>query len=145
MANYECATRTNYFRVKDPEAFRKFMSRVYGGCELEVWEEKDTAGNIQFGFGCYDGISGYEPESPETADDNCDYGYDEFLEALQQHIAEDDAVIILECGHEKLRYIIASAIIVTSKDIESLDVCDIAASRAAVLLNNPSWCTKCDY
>lgn len=145
MANYECATRTNYFRVKDPEAFRKFMSRVYGGCELEVWEEKDTAGNIQFGFGCYDGISGYEPESSEAADDDCDYGYDEFLEALQQHIAEDDAVIILECGHEKLRYIIASAIIVTSKDIESLDACDIAASRAAVLLNNPSWCTKCDY
>ena len=27
MANYCCAVRTNYFRVKDAEAFKKFYGR----------------------------------------------------------------------------------------------------------------------
>lgn len=30
MANYNCAIRTNYFRVKDADKFKAFMSDVYG-------------------------------------------------------------------------------------------------------------------
>ena len=30
MANYCCTIRTNYFHVKDEDAFRQMMSRVYG-------------------------------------------------------------------------------------------------------------------
>lgn len=30
MANYRCAIRTNYFRVKNEEEFIALMDRVYG-------------------------------------------------------------------------------------------------------------------
>ena len=30
MANYECAIRTNYFHVKDKEAFLEFTKKVLG-------------------------------------------------------------------------------------------------------------------
>ena len=40
MANYNCAIRTNYFRVKDADKFKAFMSDVYSSeDEIEVFEE----------------------------------------------------------------------------------------------------------
>ena len=48
MANYCCATRTNYFRVKDPESFKSFMYTVYGSEEpVDVWEETDRSGETK--------------------------------------------------------------------------------------------------
>lgn len=42
MANYCCAIRTNYFHVKDPEAFKAFMDTVYASeDEIKMWEEVD--------------------------------------------------------------------------------------------------------
>ncbi len=46
MANYTCATRTNYFRVNDAENFKAFMARAYGTEDrVDLWEEKDKDGN----------------------------------------------------------------------------------------------------
>ena len=143
MANYECVTRSNYFHVKDPDAFRKFMDRVYGGVDL--WEEKDAAGQIVFGFGAYGGISGIAPPDSEADDEQYDDSYDSFVSGLQDHIAENDAVIILEAGYEKMRYVVGSAIIVTHDAIEYLDISSWAVKRGAELLKNPDWVTKCDY
>lgn len=142
MANYECVTRSNYFHVKDPAAFRKFMSRVYGGDTVDLWEEKDANEQIVFGFGVYGDIIGFVPEND---DDEQDCDYDTFLDELQKHIAEDDAVIILESGHEKLRYVIGRATVITSKEVELLDVSDIAAKRVAFLLGLPEWENICEY
>ena len=59
MANYQCAVRTNYFHVQDPELFRQFMARVYGTeGSVELWEDKDANGRPIFAFGSYGGISG---------------------------------------------------------------------------------------
>lgn len=143
MANYECVTRSNYFHVKDPDAFRKFMGRVYGG--VEVWEEKDNAGQLVFGFGAYGGICGINPPEDQADDDQYDDSYDTFVNGLQDHIADDDAVIILESGYEKMRYVVGSAIIVTHAEIEYLDISSCAVQRGAELLKNPEWATKCDY
>ena len=144
MANYESATRTNYFRVKDPAAFREFMSRVYGSDEVQLWEEKDLNDTVQFGFGVYGGISGFCPSEDEE-DDDSDYDYDAFLDELQRHIADDDAVIIMEGGNEKLRYVVGSATIVTSKTIEYLGIKELAEKQVRKLLNNPDWLTRCEY
>lgn len=146
MANYECVTRSNYFRVNDPDEFRKFMSRVYGSDKVNLWERKDKEDRLVFGFGLYGGISGYASEETDDDEDIEEYSdYDVFLDGLQHHIAEDDAVIILESGNETLRYIIGSAVIVTRKDIEYIDVTNFAQKRAAELLGNTDWTTKCDY
>lgn len=141
MANYCCTIRTNYFHVKDENAFRTFMNRVYG-CEdnIELWEEKDEDGRAVFGFGVYGGISGIRDQ-----DDDEDSSYDDFIDKLQESVADDDAVIILESGNEKMRYVVGSATIVTSSDYKYSDIADIAVKQAGEMLHNPLWKTRCDY
>ena len=40
MANYESVTRSNYFHVKDEDAFSKFMDTVSGD-DMHCWSDKD--------------------------------------------------------------------------------------------------------
>ncbi len=146
MANYLCVVRTNYFHVKDPELFRKFMERVYGAENpVELWEEKDDQGLPVFGFGSFGAIGGVRNAVENTESDAEETDYDEFISELQQHVQGDDAVIILETGREKLSYIVGSAEIITSTDRDHLDISNLAQCRAAVMLNNPAWRTACEY
>ncbi len=146
MANYCCTVRTNYFHVKDEEEFRALMARVYG-CEdsVELWEDKDDDGKTVFGFGVYGGISGVRNAQDDENEDCDDSAYDEFIDGLQKCVADDDAIIILEAGNEKMRYVVGSAIIITSKDYEYLDIATLATKRAAYILRNPKWQTRCEY
>lgn len=97
MANYESVTRSNYFHVKDEDAFSKFMDTVSGD-DMHCWSDKDEDGNTLHAFGCDGSIYGV----PNGAKDN---DFDLFLSELQKHIAPEDAVILMESGHEKLRYV----------------------------------------
>lgn len=145
MANYHCAIRTNYFHVKDPAVFRQFMSRVYGADDcVELWEEKDSNGQTVFGFGCYGGISGLRDAAEDTSETVSETAYDEFIRRLQQHIREDDAVIILEAGQDKLCYLVGSAEIITCNGHEYLDISDLAQAHASAMLGNPGWQTQFD-
>lgn len=59
MAEYVCTIRTNYFHVKDPDAFRAFMGRVYGTADfISFWQERDLSGRPVFGFGTHGPIGG---------------------------------------------------------------------------------------
>ena len=146
MANYYCHIRTNYFHVKDPDAFRKFMRCVYGTEDgIELWEEKDDDGNLVFGFGTNGGIFGFCDNAEEDCPDTDDTSYDLFIDGLQEHLCDDDAVIIMEAGHEKLNYVVGSATVVTKTDCVYLDISDLATEKAAELLGNPEWTTQCDY
>lgn len=60
-------------------------------------------------------------------------------------VADNDAVIILETGHEKLRYLVGSAIVITSQDYAHLDITHFASTKAAEMLGNPDWQTQCEY
>lgn len=59
-------------------------------------------------------------------------------------MAEDDAVILLESGHEQLRYVYGSATIITSSDQCFLSISDLAKSKAANMLGNSDWDTQCE-
>lgn len=146
MANYCCAIRTNYFHVKDEDKFRSLMDRVYG-CEdnVHLWEKKDENGKTVFGFGCYGGIAGIKNALEDENEDVDETAYDEFVDELQRCVAEDDAIIIMESGNEKLRYIIGSAEIITEKDHEYLDISNIAIRKAAEILENCNWATRLYY
>jgi hypothetical protein len=122
------------------------MNRVYG-CEdtVELFEEKDSNGKTIFGFGTYGGIAGLANASEDEEEFCDDTAYDEFINGLQECVADDDAVIILEAGNEKLRYVIGSATIITSVTYEYLDITSLAIDKAAELLGNPKWATKCEY
>ena len=146
MANYHCTIRTNYFHVKDEEAFRELMSRAYGSEDnLQLFESADKNGKTVFGFGVYGGIAGVRNADADEDDDVDDTAYDEFIAELQKCIADDGAIIILESGNEKLRYIVGSATIITSNDHSYLNITSIASKNAAKMLNNPEWQTKCEY
>lgn len=147
MANYYCQIRTNYFRVNDPDAFREFMSRVYTTeDDLELWEGI-KGDDLLFGFGAYSGILGYMDKNPRDVDDQDDWddAFDKFIDGIQKYIADGDAVIIIESGYEKLRYLVGSATIITSDNYEYFDISEIAVARAREILGNNSWKTKISY
>lgn len=140
MANYNCTIRSNYFHVKDETEFEAFMNNVYGAeDDVQMWKEKDKAGNAVYGFGCLGGILGF----CDTEDDDPDYG--EFLVGLQQHICPDDAIIIMEAGHEKLRYVVGCATILTHNGSADLDITSLAVEKAAEMLERKDFKTRCDY
>ena len=60
-------------------------------------------------------------------------------------VAEDDAIIILESGNEKLRYLMGSALVITSTGADYMEIDAIAAKRAAEMLGHPGWQTKTCY
>ena len=146
MANYCCTIRTNYFHVKDERKFRDLMDRVYGSEDtVELWESKDKNGNMVFGFGVYGGISGVRNAKEDYDEDADETAYDEFIDGLQECVADDDAIIIFESGNENLRYVVGSATIITSKDYEYISITHTASKRAAELLNSSEWTTQCEY
>ena len=138
MANYESVTRSNYFHVKDEDAFSKFMDTVSGD-DMHCWSDKDEDGNTLHAFGCDGSIYGV----PNGAKDN---DFDLFLSELQKHIAPEDAVILMESGHEKLRYVTGFATVITSGGIETISIDELAISKAREMLKilniAPKWITK---
>ena len=72
-------------------------------------------------------------------------GYDEFLELLSEHVAEDDAVLIFESGHEKMRYVTGNATVITKSGIEYINMIDLAIEKAQLSLGNSEWTTQTDY
>ena len=144
MANYCCTIRTNYFHVKDAEEFRRFMSHVQGNEDsVNLWEETDDAGKLVFGFGVYGSIIGYVEDEDEDYDS--DNAYDAFIAGLQQHVSENDAIIIFEAGNEKKCYVVGSALVITSSATEYLDIRKLAVEKAAELLKNPTYTTQTEY
>lgn len=146
MANYNCTIRTNYFHVNDNKKFEEFMTHVYGE-DLEVFHNVDANGNTVYGFGGYGGISGYfnSEEDYENNDEAWDNAYDNFIDGLATHVAEDDAVLIFEAGNEKLRYVIGSVTVITSKGYEYRDITGMGIEMARQMLNNSNYKTQCDY
>lgn len=142
MANYGCAIRTNYFRVKDEEQFAQLMNTVVADDVINVFSKTNKQGQKYFGFGCYGLIQGMPLE-----DDDDDIGecYDEFIERLQECVAEDDAIIILESGNEKLRYVTGLATVITNKKVRCLDLTYMAIDAASTMLGNDSYTTVCEY
>ena len=146
MANYNCTIRTNYFHVKDNAKFEEFMTHVYGE-DLEVFHSADSNGNKVYGFGGYGGIAGYfnKEEDYEDNDEAWDNAYDNFIDGLVTHVTEDDAILIFESGNEKLRYVVGSVAVITSKGYEYRDIRDVGMEMARQMLNNSDYTTRCEY
>jgi hypothetical protein len=148
MADYCCTIRTNYFHVKNEEKFRELMSRTHGyEDKIKLLEKQDENGNAVFGFGLYGVIAGVanakkEENGDEYLDENA---YAEFIHGLQTCVADDDAIIIMEAGNEKLKYVVGSAFVITNKDTHYLDIDSVAIQKAAEMLGNPAYKTQLNY
>jgi len=139
MANYYATIRTNYFSVKDENAFRELMQSVCAEDDVHVFERPQPDGRKKHGFGCYGNIYGIPYEN------DFDGGRNRFLNALQNLVCEDDAIIMTEVGNEKLRYVIGFSIVITSKEIQSISIPDKALHLAQKILRNKNYQTQMDY
>ena len=143
MANYECTIRTNYFHVKDEEAFRELVKGIVSDYGIELFERNDSDGKKLFGFGSYGSLNGIRKDNEEDDDK---YDEEEVLyQKLQSCVAEDDAIIILIAGNEKLQYVAGDAVCITHDKIEYLDLTRLAMAKAAEMLNDPLYSTVCEY
>lgn len=101
MANYYATTRSNYFHVKDREAFDEFCSR----CCHVTYEGDDDTVMVSADNGDCGGWPCYDMENDEDLD---------FPKALSAHLAEGEVAILMEVGSEKLRYLWGQSIAVRS-------------------------------
>jgi hypothetical protein len=114
MANWAGSARTNYFKVKDPEAFKAEMAKY----ELEVWpSEPDSSGcdprEGSFALGSHDEWGGW-PSSvwDEAADEDVEI---DLTTLVSKHLAVGEVAIFMEIGAEKLRYLTGQAIAINAK------------------------------
>lgn len=144
MANYISFTRSNYFRVTDPEAFKKIINRVITDEDsLELWERTEN-GTTYYGFGAYSSICGLRHEA-EDVDNDGEFEVEAVYEALSKVVAPDDAIIITEIGYEKLRYLTAYAMVITREKTELVELREASIDAACSLLGNPNFDTRMEY
>lgn len=147
MSTYNCAIRTNYFRVNDEDAFMQLIERVYTGSNetVKVFSKIGDNEVKLYAFGCLHEIAGVKNAKDDEDPENNESSYDEFISGLQDCVADDDAIILYQSGHEKLCCVAAYAEIITAKDYQFLNLFDLADQKAASMLNNPSWKTQRVY
>lgn len=118
MANWYGKARTNYFRVKDVEAFRE----TFKDLEVEVITDKDMVGLLAEGeFG--DFPSGHHDENDEWVDVD--------VEALvAEHLVKGEVAVFMTVGWEKMRYLTGHARAVNSagetRQVDLDDIYDLA-------------------
>ena len=105
MANYYSSARTNYFRVKEVDAFNAWVKEFEDNNGVEVVDKEDTFAIL------FDGESGV----PISREVDGDYEPLDFMDELSNHLADDEVAILHESGAVKLRYINGFAIAVNNK------------------------------
>ena len=201
MANYECAYRTNYFKVTDEEQYEKLFSRLSGD-DLESFDDSEHPDLHGFGgFGTLEyrdiltvkewmskpghekpavffeatyvnGKSLWVPiqdPDPETIgklyvceviekedeyeirtcdeksyvviSDNRMFG---FYQELQKILPDQEAMILMEVGNEKLQYVVGLATIVTNKEIRFVSMEDVALKTVKSMIGE-DFTTQMDY
>jgi hypothetical protein len=108
MANYLCSCRSSYFKVKDAD---KFLAWATGISEISARIETE---------GKHKGLAvilGNDPDGGGWPSQRFNEEKDEFEEydffaELSQHLAKGWSVILMEAGAERLRYIVAQAVVV---------------------------------
>jgi hypothetical protein len=152
MANYYGKTRTNYFSVADEEKFRQIIASCRASeSDIEIMDEKQEDGSINYGFCCDGSIQGLPEKNNDNEitenylEDDCDYDYDAFCRALQVIIPDNDAILITEVGSEKMCYLTGHCTVITRNDIKLVDLDNEALKVARTMLANPNFTTQNDY
>lgn len=142
MANYACASRTNYFRVTDEDAYAKLFENLRSEFGVEDFTETDKDGVVWHGFGSYSTIDYVEPCEDEDEDNDPDFNL--FAKQLQEILPENEAFVLLEVGNEKLRYVTGYATIITKNNIRFIDLTETARNECKKLLGS-DFETKMEY
>ena len=110
MANFEEKVTSNFFKVKDSKLFINEIEEK----QIECFFERKYNDDEKFAIVSYDGLM--------TVDENGeDFEYDDFIKLIQNHIYDDEIVVIKSIGNEKLRYLTADATIVSKEKVEYIE------------------------
>ena len=101
MANYYGAARTNYFTVRDANAFQAWADKR----GFRVITDKDGEVGILPGDASDDGTLNTWGEDSETGD----FEKVDILGEIASHLVKGSVAILMESGAEKLRYIVGRA------------------------------------
>ena len=138
MANYYANCRTNYFKVKDNDAFELAMAPIP---DIEVIITPGTMeycilGNNEDGRGWPVWIQGVESDTEIEID---------LPNMVAEHLQDGEVAIFMEVGNEKLRYLNGYATAINNKgerrDIGLNDIYDIAKE----LTNKPEPISMASY
>jgi hypothetical protein len=137
MANYYATARSNYFAVKDDDAFKSWCANN----DFDVWQGSDENA-ARFAIAPGDGwdSGGW----PELRDDDGE-PTKELCEALAQYLAEGEVAVLLEVGHEKRRYLIGSATAVHSSGKRIDFTLDDIYTRARKAFGGEAVITEANY
>jgi len=100
--NYIGSTRSNYFAVKDPEAFKAFLQQ-FGDLEL-IEGEADKKGLFGFLVGGDSGCLPSSKRAPGAEGDVEDVDVD-FIAELAPHLADGHVGVVIEIGYEGMRFL----------------------------------------
>lgn len=127
MANYEAKTRSNYFSLKPGKTESELTTELLS-CKPEgqarIVPDKESGKYAVI-------INGPCPE--------------ELPGKIRKLIAKDDACIITEIGHESMRYLVSTSIIVTADNVSCVNLLEFAKTIARETLENKDWDTRMDY
>lgn len=136
MANYCELARTNYFKVTDEEKLNEIIAQCHGNEDtIHLCHKIDANGTKRFMFYCEGSILGFR----------CDedfYNYDSFCSALQKILPEDEAIMITEIGHEKMRYLYGGIVVITKDNYQCQNLDRIGRRIAKDMLGNKDWHTQ---
>lgn len=141
MSGFACVSRTNLFHVKDPDAFREFMGTVRGDVsEIEIWEEPDGQGSALFGFGCEGFLFGLR-DCGASEDDPAyyDIAFDGMVTGLQAHVVDGDAIVLMDCTTEGLKFMRSTAVVITSDSVTHMDFASYMTQVARERLGSAEW------
>ena len=105
MANFEEKVTSNFFKVK----YLKLFINEIEEQQIECFFERKYNDNERFAIVSYDGLI------------TEDFEYDDFIKLIQNHIYDDEIVVIKSIGNEKLRYLTADATIVSKEKVEYIE------------------------
>lgn len=120
MADWYGTARSNYFRVKDPDAFLQWAERH----ELGVFKSEERA--ELFAIHAGDTDKGSWPSYDMETDTEFD-----LLAELAEHLVKGQIAVLMEAGAEKLRYVTGVAVAVNHKGrVVDLSLSDIYRKAA---------------
>jgi len=128
MANWYGTSRSNYFKVKDVEAFTADMDK-HGIEYATKFKDKNDV------FAVFGGDDGFFNSSyhDEATDDYVDF---ELIDVIMPHLPDNEVCVLQSAGAEKLRYITGYAQAFTNKNLIQISIDDIY-EKAAKEFNVP--------
>jgi hypothetical protein len=136
MANWYGTSRSNYFRVKDETAFRKWAD----GLGISIVERKDdtTLFAVHPGDRTDDGSwPSYDLETDEVVG---------FEDELAKHLLKGQIAVLITAGAERLRYISGSAVAVNHQGRAVVVMLDDIYQKAAHQFRVPeAEITRAEY